>query len=196
MEQEIGKDRKLREVAEKFVELFRGMEKRRATCLKVCTLYSGRLISKEADLPPWELEEFKRAFDPNQPRLCQECAKALPAEDLVAQYCSNACQQAGKTFHCRKCQRPMILKNDFPHCPTCKLGGHDWKPQEGDTIFSRSLKRFSEQFNWFVQNVHPHKEKSRATIMSLRGRSGSPPSVEIIFPVSYTHLTLPTNREV
>ena len=70
MKQEIGADRKLGEFVEKFVELFRGMEKLRFTCLKVYSLYSGRVISKEADLPPWELEEFKRAFDPNQPRLC------------------------------------------------------------------------------------------------------------------------------
>ena len=54
----------------------------------------------------------------------------------------------------------MILKNDFPHCPTCKPGGYDWKPQEGDTNFSRNLKRFSEQFNWFVQNVHANTEKA------------------------------------
>ena len=52
----------------------------------------------------------------------------------------------------------MILRDDFPHCPTCKIGGYEWKPQEGDTEFSRNLKRFSERFNWFVQNVHPNTE--------------------------------------
>ena len=109
MKQEIGADRKLEEFVEKFVELFRGMEKLRFTCLKVYALYSGRAISKEADLPPWEA--FKRAFDPKQPSLCQECAKALPADNLL--YCSNACKQAGTTFHCRKCQRPMIMKSTF-----------------------------------------------------------------------------------
>ena len=98
MRQEIGADRTLGEFAEKFVELFRGMEKLRLTCLRVYALYSGRAISKEADLPPWELEEFKRAFDPKQPRLCQECATALPADNLLSQYCSNACKQAGKHF--------------------------------------------------------------------------------------------------
>ena len=79
MRQEIGADRELGEFVEKFVELFRGMEKLRFTCLKVYALYSGRLITKEADLPPWDLEAFKRAFDPKQ-------------------YCSNACKQAGKHF--------------------------------------------------------------------------------------------------
>ena len=55
----------------------------------------------------------------------------------------------------------MILKNDFPHCPTCKLGGRAWKPQSGDTAFQRNLKRFSETFNWFAQNVHPNTEVKR-----------------------------------
>ena len=89
------------------------MENPRGPCLKVYALYSGRAISKEADLPPWELEVFKRAFDPNQPRLCLECATALPADNLRSQYCSNACKQAGTTFHCWKCQRPMIMKSTF-----------------------------------------------------------------------------------
>ena len=52
----------------------------------------------------------------------------------------------------------MIMKNDFPHCPGCKLGGCDWKPQDGDTDFESHLKRFSEGFNWFVQHVHPNTE--------------------------------------
>ena len=111
MRQEIGADRTLGEFVDKFVELFRGLEKLRFTCLKVYALYSGRAISKEADLPPCELEVFKRAFDPEQPSLCQECGK--PVDSLRSQYCSNACKQAGKTFHCRKCPRPMIMKMSF-----------------------------------------------------------------------------------
>ena len=69
MRQEIGADRTLGEFVEKFVELFRGMKKLRTTCLEVYALYSGRAISKEADLPPWEQEVLKRAFDPKQPSL-------------------------------------------------------------------------------------------------------------------------------
>ena len=59
MKQEIGADRTLEEFVDKFVELFRGMKKIRQACLEVYALYSGRAISKEADLPPWDLEAFK-----------------------------------------------------------------------------------------------------------------------------------------
>ena len=106
MKLEIGADRTLEEFVEKFVELFRGMETQslRQACLKTYALYSGRTISKEVDLPPWEREVFKRAFDPKQPRLCQECATALPADNLL--YCSNACKQAGKHFIVRSVSAP------------------------------------------------------------------------------------------
>ena len=72
------------------------------------------------------------------------------------------------------------MKNDFPHCPTCKLGGYDRKPQEGDTFCSRNLTRFSEQFNWFVQNAHPNTEVKQDEIMSLPGSGGSLASLKII----------------
>ena len=62
---------------EKFVGLVRGLEELGFTCLKVYALNSGRMITKEADLPPSELEDFKGAFDPNQPRLCRETLSRL-----------------------------------------------------------------------------------------------------------------------
>ena len=63
MKQEIGTDRTLGEFVEKFVELFRGMEKLWFTCLKVYTLYSGRDFkrSRPADLGAGRVQASARS---------------------------------------------------------------------------------------------------------------------------------------
>ncbi len=50
------------------------------TCLKRYTLYTqGKCtVKKESDLPPEELEEFRKVWDPDRPRRCRECSGALP----------------------------------------------------------------------------------------------------------------------
>ena len=90
-----------------------------------------RAIKKESDLPPSEQESFKMMFTPNQPRLCRECVGALPA-GYQGNYCSNRCETAGTTYHCRKCEIPRSTKSDDPYCPTCKVGGRAWKSDIND----------------------------------------------------------------
>ncbi len=46
----------------------------------------------------------------------------------------------------------MIIKNDYPHCPTCNMGGRKWQPAGGDSNFQKNLKRFAAVYNNFVKN--------------------------------------------
>jgi len=125
MQQELGDDVKLPTFAAKFLELFgeklRGAVTQKAACLKLFAQYApegseARAWKKECSLPPADLEEFQRVWDPSAPDRCRRCSKALAsnsAQSAGVRYCSE-CAGASVTIACKWCAFETRGK-----CPNC-----------------------------------------------------------------------------
>ena len=117
LKQELGADADLPTFSAKFVELFgerlhgRTPQKRARLALyaKYARSDQPAMASKESDLPPADLEEFQKVWDPDAPGRCRECGKALAPDAPFGQlFCGMACQAAGKTIACNNCCPPLL----------------------------------------------------------------------------------------
>ena len=133
--QEIGDGAGLQDFAEKWRELFGekfgGVTAQKTACLKLYGQYTpseARTLKKECDLPPCELEQFQRLWDPGAPERCRECAKAAapgqrhPIRVGCDMFCSRQCADAGVTIVCRTCRQPGCGPADDGR-PECKPPG-------------------------------------------------------------------------
>ena len=112
------------ELCAKFIELFGarkvGEIQQKGACLKLYALYAPgsreAKWKKESDLPPRDLVEFQRVWDPQAPDRCLECCKAIEARaspetrrsavgapGLRGSHCSIACKRAGLVVTCTRC---------------------------------------------------------------------------------------------
>ena len=97
---------------------------------KVLQLYGeynaedGSSWKKECDLPPEELEQFQRVWDPDAPNRCRECGKALkgpaPYRDLD-HYCNETCKNAKMKTTCKECKSAANMENvdGYRYCKIC-----------------------------------------------------------------------------
>ena len=117
LKQELGADADLPTFSAKFVELFgerlHGRTPQKRACLDLYAKYTRSdnptTASKESDLPPVDLEEFQKVWDPDAPNRCRECGKALAPDAPLGQlFCGMACQAAGQTFICHNCSPPLL----------------------------------------------------------------------------------------
>jgi hypothetical protein len=126
---ELGGDADVSDFARKWLELFGDTSvpaMQRAVCLKLFCAYSGSPWRKEADLPPAELTEFLRVWDPAAPERCSECSRAAPPPGRFPvrkggrPYCSEACACAGQLLACRRCGGAVDA--EYPRCASCNWG--------------------------------------------------------------------------
>jgi hypothetical protein len=129
LRQELGEDTDLTDFARRWLELFgdkTSAASQKITCLKLFGVYSGSPWCKEADLPPAELTEFQRIWDPSAPERCCECNKPAPPPGrsplrrLGRPFCSDACACAGERLACRRCSGAVDAVH--PRCATCSWG--------------------------------------------------------------------------
>ena len=131
LRQELGRDAELGDFARKFLELFGESVhtpcQQKALVLKIFAEYTpedspARGWKKESDVPPANLVEFQRVWNPDAPARCHECGKALAGKCPIPRtHCSEACRLAGMRTACARCKRAL---DDpvHPCCPVCKLG--------------------------------------------------------------------------
>ena len=149
LRQDLGDGADVSDFARKWRELFGDTSvpaMQRSVCLKLFGAYSGSPWRKEADLPPLELTEFQRVWDPAAPDRCSECSKAAPPPGRFSlrrrgrPFCSEACACAGKRLACRRCGG--ALDAVYPRCTTCSWGLEPGRSKEGrlgDFIESSTL---------------------------------------------------------
>ena len=116
IEQENGTGADLATFSAKFCELFgeklHGHTPQKRACLDLFASYSGTATAKkESDLPPADVEEFQKVWDPEAPRRCRECNKALPVTARTL-FCNLACENASKKITCgRVVERTVVPKS-------------------------------------------------------------------------------------
>jgi hypothetical protein len=129
LRQELGGGADVQDFARKWQELFgdtTGAASQKTTCLKLFCAYSGLPWRKESDLPPAELTEFLRVWDPAAPERCSECSRAAPPPGRFTvrkggrPYCSEACACAGQLLTCRRCGG--AVDTEYPRCTSCNWG--------------------------------------------------------------------------
>ena len=100
--QEIGSDATLPDFCKKYLELFGdwkvGEIQQKTACLllyaRYCPESEAAAWKKEGDLPPRDMEEFQRVWNPKAPSRCRECRKALDTTSIRDAYCSSKCEDA------------------------------------------------------------------------------------------------------
>ena len=136
LHQELGQGATLEDFARKFLELFGGKvhttSQQKALVLKLFGAYAQQSPAcgwkKESDLPPPDLVEFQRVWDPDAPARCLECGKALPGErSSRSTHCSDACRLAGVRTVCAYCKR-ALQDSVHPYCTVCKRGSPPPQP--------------------------------------------------------------------
>ena len=144
--QDLGGCAEVQEFTRKWLELFgdkTSAASQKAAALKLFGLYSGSPWRKEADLPPAELTEFQRIWDPAAPERCSECSKSAPPPGrfslrrLGRCFCSEACACAGKRLACRCCGGAVDAV--APRCATCSWGLEPRSKGQGDFIERNEL---------------------------------------------------------
>jgi len=127
LQQELGSSPSVDVFAAKYLELFgdkvHGTRSQKKAILELYGKYGDAPLPvpwlKDSDMPPHELEAFKRVWDDKTPHLCRECAARIP--EGRANYCSGRCELGGATFRCKTCSKE--LDANHPYCTECKHGG-------------------------------------------------------------------------
>ena len=180
--QEIGANAELPEFAAKFVDLFgeniRGKVPQQKACLELFAAYTSPPCPwrKESDMPLADGEEFETVWDPDAPKRCRECSKRMPAgASVLAEYCSDACRDAGRILVCSRCGQPDSGP-PTSGCRACELGKIRRLPKrvlEGETALDKNLKRNRESLNlaarlWFRTTI---KDPNHQAGRNKRGHS-------------------------
>ena len=132
---ELGENAPLADFARKFVELFgqpTGPDQQKTqkhTCLQLYREYAKvadntsisqqdrkTLYSKTCTIPPIELSEFERVWDPDAPQRCVECTREIPKYSAKGGFCSDTCGFAGSTWTCVPCGSKIVRENRFRVC--------------------------------------------------------------------------------
>ena len=118
----------------------------REKALGVYSLYTkGQVTYKEeAEIPPGELEQFKRVFNPDAHKGCCECGTRVQG---MEDFCSAKCRNANKRLVC-VCGATATIANGHYHCAKCKKGGYATPPNA-----TEGLKRFTERLNIFQDYI-------------------------------------------
>ena len=137
---ELGEHAPLVTFAQKFRELFGekiGEDSQKDACLKLYRKYAKiatsddlkqgpyaseeeahkklaqkMLYSKQAQVPPEELEEFEKLWDKDAPRRCREYNCELPVDTPLGQHFCAKHRDAGKKFTCGRVAERMVVPKD------------------------------------------------------------------------------------
>ena len=70
---------------------------------------------RESDLPPRDMVEFQRVWDPDAPSRCLECSEPLKGKPSLRDlYCDSKCRDAGFVVKCTRCTPEQ-------RCSFCKM---------------------------------------------------------------------------
>lgn len=163
LRQELGSEATLPEFSAKFLELFgnklRGIVPQKAACLKLFAMYRPgspeASWKKEAMLPPRDLVEFQRVWDPEAPSRCLECNKPLKGTPSIRDlYCDDKCRMAGFIVQCKRCTPDQ-------KCSFCRLKPAPKGERTLDQMISenmRGLKRWREVTQQTTSRADPDHE--------------------------------------
>ena len=173
--------------AKTWMEVFKGKVKGKVSQKNaVLGLYAeyaeiGKEWRIEKNLPPEEKEQFQRVWDPDAPRLCRTCGKALPqgTQDFFHASCM-------KNKFCRKCgTKSQMNKHCWYICPTCPApsGAEAPSPSAQDNReLAQSVRRGHELLRnlnntWDFRAPQRESPVDSDTLHRLRTRTGAPPGV-------------------
>ena len=127
---ELGDNEDIAAFARKYLELFgdlvHGSYVQRSACLKLFAAYVPKGSAEaawhtEKNIPPADLHNFERVWDPKAPKRCLECSKKIEGAGVrEGRYCAEACAGAGRKTICRTCNK--ALDPIHPYCTECKRG--------------------------------------------------------------------------
>ena len=112
LRQELGSSAALTQFAAKYIQLFGsrkvGEIQQKGAVLKLYALYlpdsPEAAWKKEGDMPPRDMVEFQRVWNPEAPNRCQECRKAIRGKPTLRDvYCDSKCRDAGVAVKCTRC---------------------------------------------------------------------------------------------
>ena len=176
---ELGKGADLIPFTRKYRDLF-GEQAQKAKCLGLYRQYANianrddrgpyptlaearkKLYSMECQIPPGELEEFQKLWDPDAPRRCHECHNELPADARSwHRFCCAEHVEAGTKVMCSRvlerqdvngeevvtyCSGDVVLRSGCRVCTACGQGSDVAKiisrrqKLTGDTEANKSAK--------------------------------------------------------
>ncbi len=119
---ELSDEATLTDFAQVYVRFFADKmcaDKRRRACLELYRTFNPDFKhKKESELPPVELQEFQRVFEPEASPRCHWCSKQLLPEQGKETYCSSACAKAANPPRgCKKCPGEDFSLVEVPrHC--------------------------------------------------------------------------------
>ena len=164
---ELGDDAPLADFARKFVDIF-GLptgpdqqKTQKSTCLQLYREYAKiadntslseqdrkTLYSKTCMIPPIELSDFERVWDPEAPQRCLECTKEIPKASAKGGFCSDACRYAGSTWTCVPCGSKIVCESGVRVC----TGEGCWVAR--DSAQCAALKRRNEEEGGQPSTLH------------------------------------------
>jgi len=167
--QELGSDATLSQFCAKYIELFGarkvGEIQQKGACLKLYALYAPdsreAAWKKEGDLPPRDLVEFQRVWNPEAPNRCLECRKSIGNKSDRDTYCSDKCKRAGVVATCTRCtpERKCLYCTAAPSWSA--LGKRKFDTSKLDEAIRRSeeqLKRTRQMLGHERRSADPDHE--------------------------------------
>ena len=130
---ELGeKEASLQAFAEIFLHKFAdkiSQDKQKAECVKLYREYAKiaqktnlseeqrqKLYTTTCMIPPDELTDFERVWDPKAPPRCLECSKEVRGTSAGRVFCSDACRDAGRSVSCGACGSEAVIQNAVRVC--------------------------------------------------------------------------------
>ena len=160
------------ELCAKFIELFGakkvGEIQQKGACLKLYALYAPggpeAAWKKEGDLPPREMVEFQRVWDPNAPERCLECRKPIATRPAVSgSYCGIACERAGLIVTCTRC-------TPEGKCSFCKLKPAPLRKSKLDEALRQNAVQLKRQ-RWMLEHEKCEADPGHEPSWKRRRRS-------------------------
>ena len=139
-----------------------GPETQKAECLKLYREYAKiadktsfseeqrqTLYTMTCMIPPDELADFERVWDPNAPARCLECSKEVRSPSVGRGFCSDACRDAGQTWSCGECGSKAVIQSGIRVCTSS--GGCSVAK---DSKLAAELKRRREEEGGLPSTLH------------------------------------------
>ena len=163
---ELGEEEaSLQAFAEMFLQKFADkicQDKQKAECLKLYREYAKiaqktslseeqrqKLYSTTCMIPPDELTNFERVWDPKAPPRCWECSKEVRCTSAGRVFCSDACRDAGQTWTCGECGSRVVIQSGVR---VCTSGEGCWVAK--DTRGCAERKRRGEEEGGVPSTLH------------------------------------------
>jgi len=163
---ELGEEEaSLQAFAEMFLQKFADkicQDKQKAECLKLYREYAKiaqktslseeqrqKLYSTTCMIPPDELTNFERVWDPKAPPRCWECSKEVRCTSAGRVFCSDACHDAGQTWTCGECGSRVVIQSGVR---VCTSGEGCWVAK--DTRGCAERKRRGEEEGGVPSTLH------------------------------------------